>query len=70
MRVSHETVYQALFVQGKGSLRAEVAQALRCGSRARWRHRMAHRPPAGAGSWTSDAAIGGIAAMDGGIMCG
>jgi len=31
MRVSHETIYQALFVQGKGSLRAEVDQALRCG---------------------------------------
>jgi IS30 family transposase len=33
--VSHETIYQALFVQGKGSLRAEVAQALRCGRRRR-----------------------------------
>jgi len=31
MRVSHETIYQALFVQGKGSLRAEAGQALRCG---------------------------------------
>jgi transposase, IS30 family len=31
MRVSHETIYQALFVQGKGSLRAEVAEAVRCG---------------------------------------
>jgi transposase, IS30 family len=31
MRVRHETIYQALFVQGKGSLRAEVAEALRCG---------------------------------------
>lgn len=37
MRVSHETVYQALFVQGKGSLRAEVATALRCGRRRRRR---------------------------------
>jgi IS30 family transposase len=27
MQVSHETIYQALFVQGKGSLRAEVAAA-------------------------------------------
>ena len=33
MQVSHETIYQALFVQGKGSLRAEVAAALRCGRR-------------------------------------
>jgi IS30 family transposase len=35
MRVSHETIYRALFVQGKGSLRAEVAAALRCGHRRR-----------------------------------
>jgi transposase, IS30 family len=35
MQVSHETVYQALFVQGKGSLRAEVAASLRCGRRRR-----------------------------------
>jgi IS30 family transposase len=35
MQVSHETIYQALFVQGKGSLRAEVDQALRCGRRRR-----------------------------------
>ena len=38
MQVSHETIYKALFVQGKGSLRAEVAQAVRCG-RARPRPR-------------------------------
>jgi transposase, IS30 family len=31
LQVSHETIYQALFVQGKGSLRAEVAAAVRCG---------------------------------------
>jgi IS30 family transposase len=31
MQVSHETIYQALFVQGKGSLRAEIARAVRCG---------------------------------------
>jgi IS30 family transposase len=37
MQVSHETIYQALFVQGKGSLRAEVAAALRCGHRRRRR---------------------------------
>jgi hypothetical protein len=37
MRVSHETIYQALFVQGKGGLRAEVAGAVRCGrAKRRW----------------------------------
>ena len=36
---SHETIYQALFVQGKGSLRAEVATALRCGRAHRRRPR-------------------------------
>ncbi|HEX6524398.1 MAG TPA: IS30 family transposase [Streptosporangiaceae bacterium] len=39
MQVSHETIYQALFVQGKGSLRAEVAAALRCGRARRRRPR-------------------------------
>ncbi|WP_166786654.1 hypothetical protein [Cryobacterium sp. TMT1-19] len=29
MQVSHETIYQALYVQGRGSLRLEVAAALR-----------------------------------------
>jgi len=40
LQVSHETIYQALFLQGKGSLRAEVDAALRCG-RARRRPRNA-----------------------------
>jgi len=31
MQVSHETIYQALYVQGRGSLRLEVASALRSG---------------------------------------
>jgi IS30 family transposase len=31
MRVSHETIYQALYVQGRGSLRKELTQALRTG---------------------------------------
>ena len=36
MRVSHETIYQSLFVQGRGELRRELARCLRS-----W----AHRPP-------------------------
>jgi transposase, IS30 family len=39
LQVSHETIYQALFVQGKGSLRAEVATAARCGRARRRRPR-------------------------------
>ncbi|WP_369169681.1 IS30 family transposase [Streptomyces sp. R28] len=31
MRVAHETVYQALYVQGRGELRRELARALRTG---------------------------------------
>jgi IS30 family transposase len=40
LQVSHETIYQALFVQGKGSLRAEVDAALRCGKARTRRPRM------------------------------
>lgn len=40
LHVSHETIYQALFVQGKGSLRAEVDAAIRCGRATRRRPRM------------------------------
>jgi transposase, IS30 family len=39
LQVSHETIYQALFVQGKGSLRTEVAAAVRCGRSRRRRPR-------------------------------
>ena len=39
LQVSHETIYQALFVQGKASLRAEVAAAIRCGRARRRRPR-------------------------------
>ena len=37
MRISHETLYQALYVQGRGSLRAELARekALRSGRTSR-----------------------------------
>jgi IS30 family transposase len=31
MRVSHETIYQSLFVQGRGELRRELARCLRSG---------------------------------------
>jgi transposase, IS30 family len=39
MRVSHETIYQSLFVQGRGALRAELTRCLRSGR--------ARRRPAG-----------------------
>lgn len=35
MNVSHETIYKALYVQGRGSLRKELAQHLRTGRTAR-----------------------------------
>ena len=31
LRVSHETIYQSLYVQGRGALRTELHQALRSG---------------------------------------
>jgi IS30 family transposase len=36
MRVSHETIYQSLFVQGRGELRRELARCLRSGRTARF----------------------------------
>jgi IS30 family transposase len=39
MHVSHETIYQALYVQGRGSLREEIASALRSGRLSRRRQR-------------------------------
>src|SRR4029450_1656589 len=39
MRVSHETIYRALYVQGRGQLRRELARCLRTG---RARRRAGH----------------------------
>jgi len=41
MRVSHETIYQSLFIQGKGTLRKELWRCLRTG---RAQRRPQHRP--------------------------
>jgi IS30 family transposase len=45
LRVSHETIYQSLFVQGRGALRAELTRCLRTG-RAR-RRPAGHARPGG-----------------------
>ena len=55
MQVSHETIYQALFVQGKGSLRAEVDAALRAGRARRRRPRT--------GNHTGQARIAGLVSI-------
>ncbi|MFD6414549.1 IS30 family transposase [Nocardia asteroides] len=41
MHVVHETVYQALYIQGRGELRREIAAALRTGRARRVPHRQA-----------------------------
>jgi IS30 family transposase len=41
MYVSHETIYQSLFVKGRGELRRELARCLRTG---RIKRRSRHRP--------------------------
>jgi transposase, IS30 family len=44
MRVSHETLYTELYVQGRGSLRADLHKALRTGRARRAPRRAARRP--------------------------
>ncbi len=43
MHVVHETIYQALYVQGRGELRRELARALRTGRTMRKPHRQSNR---------------------------
>jgi IS30 family transposase len=43
MRVSHETIYQSLYVQGRGALRRELAACLRTGRAVRKPHRRPDR---------------------------
>jgi len=49
MRISHEAIYRSLFVQGRGELRRELAQALRSGRAVRKPRARAQREAGAAG---------------------
>jgi IS30 family transposase len=56
MRVSHETIYKSLYVQGSGALRRELTAALRTGRAVRRPHRRPDQRPSRAarrGDWLS-----------------
>jgi transposase, IS30 family len=52
MRVSHETIYRSLYVQGRGGLRRELATCLRTGRAIRKPRRASSGDPAGPGRIT------------------
>jgi transposase, IS30 family len=57
LQVSHETIYQAIYIQGRGALRAEIAaqQALRTGRvRRHPQSRAAASAPRGRRAWLAD----------------
>lgn len=47
MHVTHETIYQALYIQGRGGLRRELTRALRSGRAMRRPHRHAYKRVSG-----------------------
>ena len=55
MRVSHETIYQSLYVQGRGELRRELAACLRTGRALRQPQRHATERRAGSRTWSTSA---------------